>query len=79
MNPTRLRSRILHGVSLGKIRATLDLDILIEVTPDNAQRLLNALLEANMGTDALTTAEELLILSKPGILILPAMLRASMI
>jgi hypothetical protein len=33
---------ILHGVP----RATFFLDIFIEVTPDNAQRLLNALLDA---------------------------------
>jgi len=37
---------VLHGVP----RATFDLDILIEATPDNAQRLLDALLEARLGT-----------------------------
>jgi hypothetical protein len=47
---------ILHGVP----RATFDLDILIEATPDNAQRLLDALLDAGLGTAAMTTAEELL-------------------
>lgn len=47
---------VLHGVP----RATFDLDILIEATPDNAQRLLDALLEARLGTAALITAEELL-------------------
>ncbi|HBY98077.1 MAG: hypothetical protein M5U01_17470 [Ardenticatenaceae bacterium] len=47
---------ILHGVP----RATFDLDILIEATPENAQRLLDALLEAGLGTATLTTAEELL-------------------
>jgi hypothetical protein len=47
---------VLHGVP----RATFDLDILIEATPDNAQRLLTALLEAKLGTASLTTAEELL-------------------
>jgi hypothetical protein len=47
---------ILHGVP----RATFDLDILIEATPENAQRLLDALLEAGLGTADLTTAEELL-------------------
>ncbi len=47
---------ILHGVP----RATFDLDILIEATPENAQRLLEALLEAGLGTASLTTAEELL-------------------
>lgn len=47
---------VLHGVP----RATFDLDILIEATPNNAQRLLDALLEAKLGTATLTTAEELL-------------------
>ena len=47
---------ILHGVP----RATFDLDILIEPTPQNAQRLLQALLDAGLGTAALTNAQELL-------------------
>lgn len=47
---------ILHGVP----RATFDLDILIEATPDNAQRMLDALLDANLGTASLTTAEAVL-------------------
>lgn len=47
---------VLRGVP----RATFDLDILIEATPDNSQRLLNALLDAQLGTAALITAEELL-------------------
>ncbi len=47
---------VLHGVP----RATFDLDILIEATPENAQRLLTALLEAGMGTASLTSADELL-------------------
>jgi hypothetical protein len=47
---------VLHGVP----RATFDLDILIEATLENAQRLLTAFLEAQIGTAALTTAEELL-------------------
>jgi hypothetical protein len=46
----------LHGVP----RATFDLDILIEPSPANAKRLLDALLEAGLATAALTTAEELL-------------------
>lgn len=44
---------ILHGVP----RTTFDLDILIEATQENAQRLLDAMLEANLGTATLTTAE----------------------
>ncbi len=47
---------ILHGVP----RATFDLDILIEASSDNAQRLLKALLDAGLGTAALTTVEDLL-------------------
>jgi hypothetical protein len=47
---------VLHGVP----RATFDLDILIEATPDNARRLLQALLEAGLGTASLTDAEDVL-------------------
>jgi hypothetical protein len=47
---------VLHGVP----RATFDLDILIEATPDNAEKLLKSLLEAGLGTASLITAEELL-------------------
>ena len=47
---------IVHGVP----RMTFDLDILIEATPDNAQRLLDAFLDAGLGTAALTTADGLL-------------------
>jgi hypothetical protein len=47
---------ILHGVP----RTTFDLDILIETTPENARRLLEALTEAGLGTASLTTPEEVL-------------------
>ena len=47
---------ILHGVP----RTTFDLDILIEATLDNAQRLLDALLNAGLATAEMTTAEEIL-------------------
>ncbi len=47
---------VLYGIP----RATFDLDILIDATRDNAQHLLDALLEARMGTAALITPEELL-------------------
>ena len=47
---------VLHGVP----RATLDLDILIDATPDNARGLLDALLDARLGTAALTTPEDVL-------------------
>ncbi|HYY59147.1 MAG TPA: DUF6036 family nucleotidyltransferase [Pyrinomonadaceae bacterium] len=47
---------VLHGVP----RATFDLDILIEASTDNAQRLLDALIEANFATALQITASELL-------------------
>ena len=47
---------VLHGVP----RATFELDILIDTNPENARNLLEAFLEAGLGTAALTTAEELL-------------------
>lgn len=47
---------ILHGVP----SATFDLNILIDPTPENAQRLLDGLLEARLGTAALTTVEKVL-------------------
>jgi len=47
---------VLHGVP----RATFDLDILIEATPENAQRLLAALESAQFSTVALTSIEDLL-------------------
>jgi hypothetical protein len=47
---------VLYGVP----RATFDLDILIDATHENTQRLLDALLEAGMGTASLTNVEEIL-------------------
>ena len=47
---------VLHGVP----RATFDLDILIDATPENARRLLDALAKAGLGTATLTTADDLL-------------------
>lgn len=47
---------VLHGVP----RATFDLDILIEATEDNAQRTLEAMIEARLGTATLISAQELL-------------------
>jgi len=45
----------LYGVP----RATFDLDILIEATTENAQRLLAALIDAGFGTATLTSPEDL--------------------
>lgn len=47
---------VLYGVP----RATFDLDILIDATPENTKRLLDALLEAGMGTASLTNINEIL-------------------
>jgi len=47
---------VLYGVP----RATFDLDILIEATPENVQRLLDALVDAKLGTATLVTVDELL-------------------
>jgi tRNA nucleotidyltransferase/poly(A) polymerase len=47
---------VLYGVP----RATFDLDILIEATPENAQRLIDALIEAGIGTATLTNVDEIL-------------------
>lgn len=46
---------VLYGVP----RATFDLDIIIEASTENAQRLLDALDEAGLATASLTSAEEL--------------------
>jgi hypothetical protein len=41
-------------------RATFDLDLLIEATRDNAQKLLDAMIEANLGTAEMTSTEDIL-------------------
>ncbi|OHB64387.1 MAG: hypothetical protein A2Y76_02115 [Planctomycetes bacterium RBG_13_60_9] len=45
---------VLHGVP----RATFDLDILIEASPENAERLLAALTDAGFGSATMTDAQE---------------------
>ncbi len=47
---------VLYGVP----RATFDLDVLIKASPDNAQRLLDALTEAGLASASLTSADEVL-------------------
>lgn len=47
---------MLYGVP----RATFDLDVLIAPTTDNAERLLRAMTEAQLGTASLTTVEALI-------------------
>jgi hypothetical protein len=48
------------AILYGAPRATFDLDILIESSAENAQRLLDALLEAGLGTAFLTDVDKLL-------------------
>ena len=48
---------VLYGVP----RATFDLDILIEANPENTRRLIDALLDAGLGTASLTSVEEILL------------------
>lgn len=45
---------VLHGIP----RATFDLDILIEATAENAQRLLDALVDAGFATATMTNAQD---------------------
>lgn len=47
---------VLYGVP----RATFDLDVLIEATSENADRLLKAMIDAGLGTASLTTVEDVL-------------------
>jgi Nucleotidyltransferase of unknown function (DUF6036) len=47
---------VLYGVP----RATFDLDVLIEPTAENAERLLKAMTEAGLGTASLTTVDDVL-------------------
>jgi hypothetical protein len=52
---------VLYGVP----RAAFDLDILVEATPENARRLLDALFDAGMGTATLTNVDEILFIGTP--------------
>ena len=51
---------VLKKLKDGVPRATFDLDILVEATPENAQRLLDALIDVGMGTATLTNVDEIL-------------------
>ena len=58
----KVRYMVIGGVAsvlYGVPRATFDLDILIEATTENAQRLLAALVEAGFGTAAMTNAKDI--------------------
>ena len=59
----KVRYVVIGGIAAalyGVPRATFDLDILVEATPENAHRLLEALLDAGIGTASLTNVDELL-------------------
>ncbi|MBI4229518.1 MAG: nucleotidyltransferase [Planctomycetes bacterium] len=63
MNSRQVEYVVIGGVAAiayGVPRMTLDLDILIRPTRDNAERLLQAFMEAGLGTAALTSADDLL-------------------
>ncbi len=58
----KVRYMVIGGVAsvlYGVPRATFDLDILIEATTENAQRLLAALVEAGFGTATMTNAKDI--------------------
>lgn len=58
-----MRYVVIGGIAAilpGVPRSTLDLDILIEATPENARSLLDAFLDAGLGTASLITPEGLL-------------------
>ncbi len=48
------------AIAYGVPRMTLDLDLVIRPTADNAKQLLDAFIEVGFGTAALTSTEELL-------------------
>jgi hypothetical protein len=59
----KVRYMVIGGVAsvlYGVPRATFDLDILIEATKENAQRLLAALKEAGFGTATMTNAGDII-------------------
>jgi predicted nucleotidyltransferase len=63
LNENKVRYLIIGGVACGiygSPRATLDIDIFIEPSLDNAVRLLKALENAGFGTASLTTPEKIL-------------------
>jgi predicted nucleotidyltransferase len=63
LNSHGVKYLIIGGVAAiahGSTRNTFDLDLIIEASPLNAQRLLHALLAVNFGTASLITAEQLL-------------------
>jgi hypothetical protein len=63
LNSHRVRYVVIGGhaaVHHGVPRGTFDLDVFIEATPDNAERVLQALRDARFGTADLTTPERML-------------------
>ena len=63
LNKNRVKYLVLGGIAAliyGVPRTTLDIDIFIEASLTNAQRLLNALQEIGFGTAYLTTPEKII-------------------
>ena len=63
LESNEVRYVVIGGIAAalyGVPRVTLDLDILIEATAENAARLLKSFEEAGLGTVSLTTAKDLL-------------------
>jgi len=63
LNKNKVKYLVVGGVACGiygSPRATVDLDLLIEPTVENAKRLHKALAEAGLGTAHLTTPEQIL-------------------
>ena|SRR3989338_298509 len=63
LNKNKVRYLVIGGVACGiygSPRATLDVDIFIEPSLENAKKLLKALRDADFGTASLTTPEKIL-------------------
>ncbi len=63
LNKHNVKYVVLGGIAAvlyGVPRATFDLDMLIEATPENADKLLTAFQEAGLGTASLISVKELL-------------------
>ncbi len=63
LQKNKVRYLVIGGIAAvlyGVPRATFDLDLLIDATLSNSQKLLKAFLEAGLGTASLTSAEDIL-------------------
>ncbi len=63
LEKNKVRYLVIGGIAAvlyGVPRATFDLDIIIDSTEDNAERLLKAFLDAELGTAALTSPQDII-------------------